>query len=604
MVRAAASAALVQLLGKVPSKAEATQSLYERARNYFQQRLVLRTDADGRATIWQWNPISKQCVSKNCSIEDASRILAARLARDAMSLSPEDRQVRLLSLVAILDDLAYRSGPDKPVDFSSDAGILSLGPHKITAVLEYALASRHPAAARAAVEILGRIGKAQELLRGGVEPAALVRAVRNPDRRLRIAALEAIVRLQPDAPFAGSSHVTESLGFFGATSGVRRAILASPNPESLQEWVDTLAPMHIHPDVAVTAREVMRLALSSPDYELVLIDMGISNPSAEVLVQRLRQDYRTMTLRIGVVARSGFFDRAERIAREDPMTLAFARPHTPEAALWQMNQLALLGTREFVGFQERQQESARALACLAMLASSSKKLYDVQQLEEVITTGMYTSGLGPRIATVLANLGTPESQSALVELASRYTQPLPTRKAAAKAFRLSTQKFGVLLPEDAVTRQYERYRRSESQDMGTQQVLGMVLDSIEARIDTARMSKAAKAAIKAAAAVKPPTEKAKPVEKPKLDEGAKEKPAAKPAPTPAEKPTAKPGPIPAEKPAAKPGPIPAEKPAAKPGPVPAEKPAAKPAEKPKPEAEIKEKPAEKPAAKQAENVKP
>ena len=229
--------------------------------------------------------------------------------------------------------------------------------------------------------------------------------------------------------------------------------------------------MHIQPDKAVTGREVLRLALSSPDYELVLIDMGISNPSAEEVVQRLRQDYRTMGLRVGVVARMGFFDRAERIAREDPMTLAFARPHTPEAAQWQMNQLASLGTREFVSFQERQQQSARALACLAVLASSSKKLYDMQPVEDAITTGIYTSGLGPRITAVLANLGTRESQVALIELASRYTQPLPTRKAAAKAFRLSAQKFGVLLPDDVVTRQYERYRRSESLDMGTQQVV-------------------------------------------------------------------------------------------------------------------------------------
>ena len=49
----------------------------------------------------------------------------------------------------------------------------------------------------------------------GSEPSPLVRAVRSPDRRLRMAALEAIVALQPQAPFAGSSHVLESLGLFG-----------------------------------------------------------------------------------------------------------------------------------------------------------------------------------------------------------------------------------------------------------------------------------------------------------------------------------------------------------------------------------------------------
>ena len=81
---------------------------------------------------------------------------------------------------------------------------------------------------------------------------------------------------------------------------------------------------------------------------------------------------------------------------------------------------------------------------------------------------------------VLAQLGTPEAQRALVELASRAVQPLAARRAAAAAFRLNTEKFGVLLSAAEVRRQYDRYKQSGQQDAATQRVLSSLLDSIEA----------------------------------------------------------------------------------------------------------------------------
>jgi hypothetical protein len=81
---------------------------------------------------------------------------------------------------------------------------------------------------------------------------------------------------------------------------------------------------------------------------------------------------------------------------------------------------------------------------------------------------------------VLGNLNSAASQQALVELASRQTQPLEVRQAAVKAFRRNTQQHGILLRGDEIRRQYDRYNESEDQDRGTQQVLGLILDCIEA----------------------------------------------------------------------------------------------------------------------------
>ena len=107
--------------------------------------------------------------------------------------------------------------------------------------------------------------------------------------------------------------------------------------------------------------------------------MATLGPPAEEIVQQLHQDYRTASLRIGLVARAGFLKRAERIAEEDPLAIAFSQPIDAEAARWQLGRLTALTPREFVGFSERQDLAVRALDCLAKLAGTSAKLYDVRR---------------------------------------------------------------------------------------------------------------------------------------------------------------------------------------------------------------------------------
>ena len=119
-----------------------------------------------------------------------------------------------------------------------------------------------------------------------------------------------------------------------------------------------LSALGYQTDMASTGRQALHLALGSPDYEIAFIDTTIDDPVAELLVQQFRHDSRTASLRIGVLARSGSIDQAKRIAGEDPLAMAFSRPHTPEAVAWQVNQLATLGPREFVGFDERQSQAA------------------------------------------------------------------------------------------------------------------------------------------------------------------------------------------------------------------------------------------------------
>ncbi len=493
-VRGPARAALVRLLGTLPSKAQAAQQVNELARSYFAGKESMRTDFDGRVTLWSWDADAKQCVSRNCSLEDASRVMAARLARNARSLAPENRQAQILATAAALEQTVFENGLDKRLDFSKNATIreaATLDPRIIEGVLGFALAENHPASARAAAEILGRIGKSQSLLRSSGEPSPLVRAVRSPDRRLRMAAVEAIARLQPNAPFAGSSHVLEALTYSAATTGMRRALMVSPNSETLEQWIGILKFRKIESDTATSGRDALQMALRCPDYELVAIDMATQGPPAEEIVQQLRRDYRTAGLRVALVARAGFFERGERVAGNDSLSRSFARPHDFETARSQWTQLMAVASPGFVGPLERLDMAARSLSCLATLASTSSKIYDLRRAQDAVINGLLVPGLAGRIAAVLANVGTFESQRSLLDLASRKVEPLTDRQAAAFAFNINVRKFGLLVDEATIGMQYRRYQQSSTQDRATQQLLASILDAIESRA-TASMLAAAK----------------------------------------------------------------------------------------------------------------
>jgi len=474
-VRTTAETALKRLTGGVPSRSEAVRLLIDAARAYFDRQQPVEGAIDGKVDLWRWDEGKRQCVAKSCAADDAARAMAARWARDAFALAPDDREIGLLYVTATLDAV----GDDGNLDFPFFEGEWSSA-KAFNQVLEYAVAHGRVKAATMAAWVLGQKGKAEELLYQGAKAAPLARALRNPDRRVRMAALEAIVRLQPVRPYPGSSYVPQALAFFVATSGARHALAAGPNLEQARQLAGLLATHTYKVDTATTGKELLRLAAASPDFELALIDVSIAQPEIEMLLQQLRHDERTASLRVGLIAREGYFEQAERVARTDPLSKAFHRPHDEQAFRWQIEQLAALRPREFVDFDTRQRQAAEALDLLAELGRTSGKLYDLRRAQDAALAALVAPKLAAKATAVLASANSAEVQRTLVELASRFSQPLELRQAAAKAFRQNTQKHGILLTAEEIRRQYRRYNESEKQDAPTQHVLALILDCLEA----------------------------------------------------------------------------------------------------------------------------
>jgi len=476
-VQQAAEKALAKLAGMVPDRALATEMLVQRARQYFRQQIPVR-QIEGQVQQWRWDEGQKQPVASSLRPEDAARAIARRLAGDAHTLAPDDRKIASLYAATILESSAYETGLDKPPEEAATAEVVELGLAAVQDALQESLVQGHAAAAAAAAWILGQKGSAEEHIYRADQPSPLVLATRCGDRRVRIAALTAILGLKPSQPYPGSSFVVEAMDFFAASRGSRRVLAAAPRSQAAMELAGPLTEGGYQIDVVNTGRELIRAALACPDYELALIDLWLDHPTADLLIQQLRRDNRTADLPVLLLAHADQFDRADTLARRNRLTLAFPRPHDAATLKSQVAQLAALAGREFVPYEVRQQQAAQALQGLSDL-TRGPAFYPVARAQTAALTALRSPQLESQAMPVLEAIGRPESQRALVELASRGSAPMELRQAAAEAFQKSIQQHGILLTSSEILRQYDRYNQSAGQDEASRTILSGILDSLE-----------------------------------------------------------------------------------------------------------------------------
>lgn len=466
----------------IPDASVASAMLILVAKDYLSGRRHFRENLDGNVTVWTWDADAHRPVSTVRPAHDAAMAYAARLTADAHRLTPNDHQVRVLYLTCLLEEAAQAAGLENrlPIEADSPAGIAaSAGLGVVEDVLVYAMEHDYIGAAIAAVRILGERGNMLEQLRAEGSGTPLIQAVKHDNPQLRFAAVEAVVQLDPATAFPGSSAVVDAVCHFATSQGERRALVAGPSTSESQRIGGHLAALGYVVDTARSGRELMELALRSTDYELVLVDEGLQQPTVQFLLQQLRHDNRTARLPVGIWARDGRLPKAEHDARRDPLVTAFPRPHSQEVVDWQVEQVLSLAGRQRLNSEQRLQQAGQAMQWLADW-SAGHPVFRLPKKIDAVYEALFIPQLAPAATTILANTGTPEAQKALIELASRFTQPLPRRKQAVEALWDNTEGHGILLTSSEILRQYDRYNESEKLDASSQQVLSAILNCLEA----------------------------------------------------------------------------------------------------------------------------
>ncbi|MEZ6111766.1 MAG: response regulator [Pirellulaceae bacterium] len=484
-MRDSAELALRRTVGAVPSLASGRVYLRQLIDRMMSGELPGRPVEGNAVELWRWNQERQEPVAMRLPTEAARLMEAGNLAYDLLRISPEDSDYQRLALSTRLKADKILFGPDQPLPQGAGtayAAAVAAGPDAVEEVLAAALKQNEPLAAAAAAEVLGDIGGPELLRSQGGAMSTLVRALQQPSQRLKFAAMEAILKINPRQSFVGAGFLTQALGRFAASDGVPRALVAHTHSDEARTLGAMLEYLGYETDAATTGREVFLAAARNADYDLVLIDDGLTQPNASETVQMFRKDARTARLPIGVVADFEQPEYAQRIAEADPLAVSFTAPLDTVGMRLRVQSLMEVAGYGVVPEHERLSQAETALDYIGRLAEaeSAYPFYDLISLSPAVERSLRTPALAERAARALGLLGTPSGQQALVEIASQHAYPIEQRRTAAAAFATAVKRRGLRLSADSVLAQYDRYNASESLDTETQQVLGSVLDTIEA----------------------------------------------------------------------------------------------------------------------------
>jgi CheY-like chemotaxis protein len=480
---------LERILGAVPTRDEARRFLRGQASAYLGGKSPAHAAADDAIETWSWDPQRKEIVSRRVRSGDASLVLAARIAHELFVLDPDDPETRRLYLAATLGAAKVNYGLNHSLPVDRDPLLQSIarqGSVVIGEVLDWSMEKGYRESAIGAAEILGRIGDPDAVRSTNGRPTPLSRALEHADRHVRFAALEAVLTIDPRAPFAGSSRVPEAISYFVRSSSQRAALVAHPSAEVAATLAGMLSGLGFDAQIATNGRDLVLRAERTPDCEFILMSEFLTHPDANETLQAIRLDYRSARIPVAVLSDDG---RSRLAALEnDPLTMVYPPPQSPPIAS-RLVRLLLERERQTDADQRVAQASA-ALDWLRRLAEKPRvyEFYDLLRAETATRDALASAALTDKAAPVLGLLATPGAQLALVDLASQNARPAADRRAAAIAFASAVRKRGVLLTTDQITRQYDRYNNSAALDQETQQILGSILDTLEASAEKQQTS--------------------------------------------------------------------------------------------------------------------
>ncbi|MEM8944562.1 MAG: hypothetical protein AAGD11_05200 [Planctomycetota bacterium] len=467
-VVAASQAALTKMGLSLPNSAEARAVILSNIR-----RLETHQHPPELTTWWSFDAEKMQ--SREVSPAEHKQLSIARLARltsDVPGASLADRRLGLIYAQQIAKLLG------QPLESDAQQVADSLDDAQLSEALHEAMERKQFSAAIACATLLGTRGRDSALGSVAGSPGPLTRALTHPDRELRFAALEAIMKIKPQRSFAGASGVAKALWYFASGSGDPQVVVASSVVGKASDWAGQLRGLGYDPTPVTTGRQTLLTALNSPRLELMLVDSDIGRPLLREVVFGLRSNPQLSHVPIAVVSSLHNLSRAERMAEEDPWLIATPRPHSVESLQTVIEELNDLRDSH-PSTDTRTRQAVAALTWIAELLEDGHPYDELLREADQVSQTIYDPELMQVSLRVLASLGTASSQQLLVDVASTPTLDIETRRAAGEAFAKSVGRYGKLLTSEEILRQYDRYNASETADQATQAVLGDLLDLLE-----------------------------------------------------------------------------------------------------------------------------
>lgn len=440
-----------------------------------------------RASWWVWDETADAPVLVTGQPIGPSLAAARQLAAGSLALDPESEAARVDYLLAEFAARAELYGADDlPEEVLADwEAAVPLTSERLHAVARRALEYDLPGALATTMTLFGLRDDESSLHAVALERPIVAEALRHSSEDVRFAAALAVVRMAPEFPFREASRVLEILGRSARPAEAPVLTLGHPRSSLATTYANLLQQSGFEVHVALTPEDLLKESRRrAPNLYAIVVHERLPKTKLIEYVSQLRKDPATADVPVIVMA----------ISTEDP-SLRFVAQDFDKVRLIGQNltagefrQLAdefEPGVEEAVGKLRRPRTALALDGILKLLEMPGNPMaLAFERLEAPVIEALGDPESSAAAAAILARLATPQAELALIEAASQTYLPLPARDAALAAFADAVKRRGILLTQDQIVLQYDRYNQSRTLDAETQRIRSAILDVLESRIAT------------------------------------------------------------------------------------------------------------------------
>lgn len=447
-LRKKATTVLSEFLDIAPDKLPpAKVALTNEAERYYQHKV--RFPDPKAVTVWRWDGM--QLVSQTVPATQAEEYFGLRFARHALDLDPTYQPAQVVFLSLALDKGFQKAGLDQPLAKGAPEVkelLAAVNPDLVTAVLERALQEKRLPVVLGAVRALGDLAEVRAARPTGSGTPALARALYYPDRRVQLAAVDALLRVPaPTVPFA-PSRVVEILRRAVAADAQPRALVADFNTARGKAVADVVQKAGYTPVLVATGREALQRLNEAADIDVIVLDAGVPDPQLPHLLAQLRADADVGLLPILIVAPPDQVERLRLLTERYRHVRVLPATTDPAAVQTALTSAVTEAMGAPLSEAERKDQTAEALLWLARLARGEVQGYDIRPAEAAVLQALRSDELANVAIEVAGRLPGRMPQRELAALVLNQARPAPLRSKAALELCRHIQQNGLALTRD------------------------------------------------------------------------------------------------------------------------------------------------------------
>lgn len=472
---------------------------------------------DDQADVWSWNDEKGKPVHTLYPVRLGQLLRAVRLARGAHTLMPENKTVEKMywtaeaEFLAAYPDIAREMMVSVSLD-SITADKTSQNIVKINSLLDFALQFKYASTAVSACNALGQLKSTEALTTHGDVFSPLVCALNSPYPQVRWAACEAIMAINPQTPYLGSSELPKALSWFMLGEGRKKILIVAPKSVDALT-VGGFLPDGFEPIIATTGKQALGILQYEPEIYAVLYSMDLYSVPPSIFLEKIREIPVAADVPVAIIANSNRFEEAKKVVNERPLCLWAPTPSSVVdmdrvmAALDELKPYPMPSPEQIISFADKAAKYGADLAELCYgdpkvalvtdkTADASKqtparhdiarsadsdvlrKMYDLKSLADAAQYQLAQNLTVEASLKLLQNIPTLDAQTQIIDYASNNINSVDNRKAAVKAFEYSVSQFGLLLTTPQLTKQYDLL--DSEKNKSSQEILNSLLDVIEA----------------------------------------------------------------------------------------------------------------------------